>query len=146
ALDARVRAALRVGTYQLLAGVPPHAAVGETVEAAPARARSLVNAALRAVARGGPPWPWPEGDTSEALGVRTSHPDWIVERFVAELGAADAAALPALENEAPAMTLRVNPRRSTPAALAAELEAAGARVERGTLVADAVLVRGAGDP
>lgn len=145
-LDAHVRAALRVGAYQLLSGVPPHAAVGETVEAAPARARSLVNAALRSLSRSGPPWPWPDGEGVEALGIRTSHPDWIVGRLVAGFGPREASAVLALDNEAPAMTLRVNRRRSTPEAVTAELEAAGARVERGTLVRDALLVRGAGDP
>lgn len=145
-LDERVRAALRMGTYQLVSGVPPHAAVGETVDAAPDRARGFVNGVLRAVARSGPPWPWPEGDTVEAIAVRTSHPDWVVERLVTEFGAADAAALLALDNEPPAMTLRVNRRRSTPEAVAAELEAAGARVERGSVVGGALVVRGAGDP
>lgn len=145
-LDEHVRAALRLGAYQLISGVAPHAAVGETVEAAPSRARGFVNGVLRAIARGGPPWPWPEGDAVEAIAVRTSHPDWVVDRFVAELGATEAAALLALDNEPAAMTLRVNRRRSTPEAVTAELEAAGARVERGSVVRDALVVRGAGDP
>ena len=34
-LDPPVRAALRLGAYQLLAGVAPHAAVGETVAVTP---------------------------------------------------------------------------------------------------------------
>lgn len=145
-LDEHVRAALRVGAYQLVSGVAPHAAVSETVEAAPSRARGFVNGVLRAVARSGPPWPWPEGDAVEAIAVRTSHPDWVVERLVTEFGAEEAAAMLALDNEPPAMTLRVNRRRSTPEAVAAELEAGGARVERGSVVGDALVVRGAGDP
>ena len=36
-VDERVRAALRLGAYQLLLGIPPHAAVGETVTALGAR-------------------------------------------------------------------------------------------------------------
>ena len=50
-LDLRVRNALRLGAYQLhFLGMPPHAAVGETVEVAPKPARGLVNAVLRRVA------------------------------------------------------------------------------------------------
>ena len=50
-LDLRVRNALRLGAYQLhFLRMPPHAAVGETVEVAPKPARGLVNAVLRRVA------------------------------------------------------------------------------------------------
>ncbi|HVM64751.1 MAG TPA: transcription antitermination factor NusB, partial [Acidimicrobiales bacterium] len=69
--DPGARAALRLGAYQLeFMRVPAHAAVGETVAAAPARARPLVNAVLRRVATSGPPAPedWPSD------GVRLSYP------------------------------------------------------------------------
>ena len=36
-VEPEVRAALRLGAYQLLIGIPAHAAVGETVEAVSAR-------------------------------------------------------------------------------------------------------------
>lgn len=89
-----VRTVLRLGTYQLyFAGVPAHAAVGETVELAPKRARGFVNAVLRRVST--TPMTWP----SEA--VRLSYPDWIVERLVGELGAHDAMEALAAMNEAP---------------------------------------------
>ena len=49
-LDRDVSAALRLGAYQLFyLQTPPHAAVNDTVEAAPRRARGLVNAVLRKV-------------------------------------------------------------------------------------------------
>ncbi len=145
-LDPPVRAALRLGAYQLLKGVAPHAAVGETVAVTPRRGGGYVNAVLRSLSRSGPPWPWPEGDDPAAIGVRTSHPDWIVERLLADLGAGDALAALDRDNAVPAVTLRVNPRRTTVEALVAELEGAGARVERGALIADALVVRGIGDP
>ncbi|TMM11506.1 MAG: hypothetical protein E6G01_17155 [Actinobacteria bacterium] len=76
ALDDDVRAALRLGTYQLaLAGTSPHAAVAATVDAAPQRARGLVNAVLRKVASALPP-EWPDDATE------LSYPDWVVERLV----------------------------------------------------------------
>lgn len=94
-----VRTLLRLGAYQLVwAGVAPHAAVGETVALAPARAKGFVNAVLRRVAT--TPMTWPDDAT------RLSYPDWIVERLRADLGFA--AALGALEamNEAPTVTER----------------------------------------
>jgi 16S rRNA (cytosine967-C5)-methyltransferase len=78
-LDPTVRAALRVGTYQLrMLGTPPHAAVSATVEVVPRKARGLVNAVLRKVASADDAWP------SDA--VRLSYPDWIVDRVVTDLG------------------------------------------------------------
>jgi 16S rRNA (cytosine967-C5)-methyltransferase len=86
------RAALRLGAYQLeFMRVPAHAAVSQTVAAAPPRARPLVNAVLRRLAACGHPalseWP------SDA--VRLSYPDWVVEALVRDLG--DDAAMAALE-------------------------------------------------
>ena len=57
---------------------------------------------LRALARKGPPFPLPEGDDVESIALRTSHPDWIVRRFVDAFGAADAIATLELDNDAAA--------------------------------------------
>jgi 16S rRNA (cytosine967-C5)-methyltransferase len=87
-VEPAVRRALRIGAYQLhFLSIAPHAAVGETVEVAPKRARGLVNAVLRRVADGAVAWP------DDA--TRLSYPAWIVERLTADLGAD--AALVALE-------------------------------------------------
>jgi 16S rRNA (cytosine967-C5)-methyltransferase len=94
-----VRTVLRLGAYQLhFAGVPAHAAVGETVELAPTRARGFVNAVLRRVAN--TPMQWP----SDA--VRLSYPDWIVERLIDELGHDDALRTLEVMNEPPTVTER----------------------------------------
>ena len=140
-LEPRVRAALRVGAFQLLEGMAQHAAVNATVQAAMPRARGLVNAVLRSVAAAGPPFPEPDD-----LGERYSYPDWIVAELAKTLTGDDLAAALAAGNEPAATTLRPNPRVTTPDALAAELTAAGVRVERGTLVPDALVVSGIGDP
>jgi 16S rRNA (cytosine967-C5)-methyltransferase len=141
ALDPPVRAALRLGAHQLVTGVAPHAAVSETVAATPRRARGYVNATLRALSRLGPPWPEPD-DPAVAL----SYPDWLVDRLSADLGAADAHGVLVAGNEPGSLTLRPNPRRVRGADLRRELEDAGARVEEGALVRDALVVRGVGDP
>ncbi len=78
-LQPRVRNALRLGAYQLhVLGMPPHAAVGETVAVAPKPARGLVNAVLRRVAEA--PVAWPD------VATRLSYPDWIVHRLEGDLG------------------------------------------------------------
>ncbi len=146
ALEPAVRAALRAGAYQLVSGVAPHAAVSETVAAAPRAARGLVNAVLRRVAAGGPPWAEPSGDDVAATAVRLSYPDWIVERLAADLGWENALDALVASNQAPAVTLRPNRRRVGSELLAAELRTAGATVESGRLDTGALVVRGLGDP
>ena len=143
-LDPPVRAALRLGAYQLLHDTPPHAAVASTVDAVGARsprARGFVNANLRALTRLPRPFPEPESDA-----IALSYPDWLVDRLRTEFGADSARAAMVAMNEPAAVTLRPDPRRVTGAALAEELRAAGAEVELGRLVRDAVIVRGVGDP
>lgn len=147
-LEPVVRAALRMGTYQLVEGVPAHAAVGETVTATATRApaaRGYVNGVLRAVSRAGPPWSWPDGDSVEALGVRYSQPDWLVAMLLAQFGPETARAVMASADSAPAVSLRVNPRRATAESVERELVAAGVRVERGRLLPDALVATGLGD-
>ncbi len=89
-LDDDVQAAVRLGAYQLVfLGTPPHAAVNDTVAAAPRRARGLVNAVLRRVAEvGDVDWP------SDA--VRYSYPDWLWELATSQWGDDGAAALVAM--------------------------------------------------
>lgn len=97
--DPEVRTLLRLGAYQLaFAGVAPHAAVGETVELAHPKVRGFVNAVLRKVAN--TPMIW--SDDAERL----SYPDWIVERFVAELGEFEGHAALECMNEPPTVTTR----------------------------------------
>lgn len=84
-VDDHVRAALRLGAYQLhFMDVPTFAAVDATVGAVPKRIRGIVNAVLRKVGSITPEWP------SDA--VRLSYPDWIFERLTTDLGAGAAVA------------------------------------------------------
>lgn len=140
-MDPPVRAAVRLGTYQLLDGVAPHAAVMETVNATPPSARGFVNAVLRAVARAGTDLP-----ADAPLAARLSYPQWIVDELISQFGPDDAERVLSAMNQPGALTLRINPRRATPDALENQLRARGARVDRGVLVPDALVVVGAGDP
>lgn len=78
--DVEVRAALRLGTYQLgWMRIPPHAAVSATVEEVRGPGRAVVNAVLRRVAEAGlVRWPDPA--------TELSYPDWIVARLASDLG------------------------------------------------------------
>ncbi len=74
-----IRTLLRLGAQQLtFTDVAPHAAVAETVELAPKRARGFVNAVLRNVTR--TPMIWPD------LATELSYPDWLFQRLQLELG------------------------------------------------------------
>ncbi len=102
-LDADLGDLLRLGAYQLLSmgSVPAYAAIAQTVELAKRRhgigASKLVNAVLRRIDRERdlPNVATPDGtaaaldrnhDLTERLAVRTSHPRWLLERWIAQWG------------------------------------------------------------
>ena len=94
-LDMTVRAVLWLGAHQVLAmSTPPHAAVSETVDLVKAaglgRASGLVNAVMRRITeRSREAWEArvAPGTSRDALGVRTSHPTWIVAALERSLAA-----------------------------------------------------------
>jgi 16S rRNA (cytosine967-C5)-methyltransferase len=117
-LDPPVRAALRLGAYQLgYTEVPPHAAVNETVElvrsARLERAVPFTNAVMRRLSEGIAPLlaALPE-DTPEDAALKHSYPDWVAELWWGELGPEDALALMRAQNEPPERVVRVNRRKS----------------------------------
>jgi len=132
-LDPRVRAALRLGLYQLLFldRVPAYAAVHTSVGlarvAAGAGAAGLVNAVLRRAAGagvGGLPLPSPTADPLERLAIEWSHPRWLVERWAAEFGRDELPRLLAANNVRGPSAVRANRLRTSRDALRAELAAA----------------------
>lgn len=120
-LDPPVRAALRLGAYQLvfLDGVPAHAAVDQSVElvrrAGLERAVAFTNAVMRRLSEGaralvkGLP-----DDTPPAAALRYSYPDWIAETFWRDLGAEGARSLLVAQNEQAETVVRVNWRKADP--------------------------------
>jgi len=113
-LDPPVRAALRLGAYQLAftGGIPPHAAANESVElvrrARLERAVPFANAVMRRLAAGihdllaSLPY-----STPAEAGLAHSYPDWIAETFWREHGREGALALMESENEPPATVVRM---------------------------------------
>ena len=130
ALEDRVLAALRVGSYQIFfSRVPRRAAVSETVEGLKqlglSRASGFVNAVLRKVAAvESIPLP-PGSDPVEYLSIRESHPSWLVERWLRRYGRDVAEAMMAANNESPPVTVRTNTRAGSPEALGALFAEAG---------------------
>jgi 16S rRNA (cytosine967-C5)-methyltransferase len=117
-LDPPVRAALRLGAYQLaFTDVAVHAAVNESVElvraAGLARAVSFANAIMRRLSLGLRDLveTLPDGTPEEAA-LRHSYPDWVAELWFRELGRDEALALMAAQNEPLETVVRVNRRKS----------------------------------
>jgi 16S rRNA (cytosine967-C5)-methyltransferase len=121
-LDPPVRAALRLGAYQLaFSDVAAHAAVNESVELVRAagleRAVKFTNAVMRRLVLG-------LGELVESLPERTaeeaalkhSYPDWVAQVWWRDLAGDEAIALMRAENEAPETVVRLNTLRRGPVA------------------------------
>src|ERR1700748_1234172 len=106
-IETNVRDILRLGLYQIfLLKTPEHAAVHETVAIASQKHRSIINAVLRAATR----------QRSELLAkanaqplfIRTSHPQFLVERWQQSFGAEYTEKLCKWNNRPASMYGRIN--------------------------------------
>jgi len=154
ALDPAVRWILRLGLYQLehLDRVPRHAVVDTSVElakrCAPRGAAGLVNAVLRHAPERLPDLVEPDAaeDPVGHLEVRTSHPRWMLDRWLTRYGFRKTLALAAANNRRPSLTLRVVSGRVTPEDLIADLRARGIEAEGGQFLPDCVRLPGGWSP
>lgn len=107
-IDPDVRDVLRVGLCQILIlGIPDHAAVNETVEAAKANVRSLVNAVLRRAISSRQRLLEELDELPPA--VRHSHPDWLCNRWKSAFGKPSTLALMEWNNQPAVTFFRINP-------------------------------------
>ena len=132
--DAPLRALLHVGFAQLdVLGLPAHAAVGETVEAARALGRmhqaGLVNAVLRRASREGVP----------AVDPGAGWPQWLLQR-VRRDWPQDADAIVQASAQPGPLWLRVNRRQGSVAACRARLQASNIDAQAHPALADALRV------
>lgn len=109
-----VRQLLRVTLYQMvyLDKIPDRAAIFEAVEIAKRRGHkgiaSMVNGVLRSIQREGLPSLEDILDPVERLAIETSHPLWLVKRWVTQLGFEKAKRMCEINLTAPLQTARVN--------------------------------------
>lgn len=131
-LDIPLLILLRLGLYQIrfLDRVPPSAAVNETVKLAKEsvpRASGLVNAVLRRACRDpeGVSWPDRDADPARFIAARHSHPRWLAERWIAELGREEAEELAEAMSRPAPFTIRANFLKTTREALVERLSLEG---------------------
>jgi 16S rRNA (cytosine967-C5)-methyltransferase len=148
-LDAAVLAALRLALYELLylSGSPDRAIVADAVELAKGQrggGHGLVNAVLRRAAREGPQallGPLDDA-TPEQAAIKHSHPQWIAHLWWDQLGADDARALMAYDNEPGELSLRANTLVTDAPSLVADLSAQGVASHVDPALDEAVVLDG----
>ena len=156
ALPADVLAILELGAYQLrfMGGVPAWAAVDESVKLVrgetPAKisrwAAGLVNAVLRNLERAGPPAPPEDAAPAARLAIVHSHPEWMVERWIARHGLEATEALLAGNNVPPPLHLKVNRRRADADEVLGRLREAGVEAAAHPAKPDAIVIASGAAP
>jgi 16S rRNA (cytosine967-C5)-methyltransferase len=142
-LDAQVLTALRIAAYQLLylSRVPARAAINESVElvkrARKASAAPFANAVLRKL---------PDAtletsrtktapSTAVQLAAEFAHPEWLVERWIENLGIENAESICLHDQRVPTTAIRIDS-----AGVEAELVSAGVELAPGALLTSARIV------
>lgn len=109
-LDSSVRLSLRLGIYQLLFldKVPAYSAINESVnlvqKARKTSAKGFVNAILRRVSEKVPHLEFTGG--VERISIETSHPVWLIEKWISDFGLVDAEQIAASNNRLPRIAFR----------------------------------------
>lgn len=145
-----IRNILRLAAYQIvyLDRVPPEIAVHQAVEAAKRHGHrgttGLVNAVLRSLVH-----QMQEGtltreaeatDDPVSIAAAYSHPQWLVERWIRQIGVKETIALCAADNHVWPVCLRTNTLRTTTADLRDQLEAEGVSIRAAQWQFDCTLV------
>jgi len=139
-LDLPVRIALRLALYQIrfLTRIPASAAVNESVNlvrsAKLSSAAAFVNAVLRRAIREADYDPASSAkDPLDQLAIETSHPAWLIDRWIRGFGLREAESLARANNEIPPAAFRVVHSRANEDDVFEQLTAAGASVEHSTI-------------
>ncbi len=150
-LDAAVQIALRLGLYQLrfLTRIPSSAAVNESVNlvrlARLRSAESFVNAVLRRATR--EPEYDPSADVTdpvERLAIETSHPTWLINRWIELLGVNDARAFAIANNQPPPIAFRIVRDKATEAEILDQLRSSGASLSASEIAEGGWRINGGG--
>jgi 16S rRNA (cytosine967-C5)-methyltransferase len=140
---------LRIGLYQILflSRTPTSAAVNEAAELGKKfrgkGGAAFVNAILRSILRQRETIPYPEFGADPALhiSVMQSHPLWLVQRWVEELGAQEALRICVANNQIAPLTLRINSLKGNRSDLMAKLVKEGLDVLPTPFSEDGIVLR-----
>jgi 16S rRNA (cytosine967-C5)-methyltransferase len=130
-LERWVRVLLRLSLYQMmyLERIPDRAILFEAVEIAKKRGHkgiaSMVNGVLRSIQRQGVPSLDEMGDEMERLAIATSHPRWLVQRWVEQFGIEETRKMCEVNLLPPDQTARVNTWKTTVAEVLTMLKEEG---------------------
>jgi 16S rRNA (cytosine967-C5)-methyltransferase len=115
-LDTAVKIALRIGLYQILFldKVPDYSAINESVnlvqKAKKTSAKGLVNAVLRRATREKIEFSY--SDRIEKISVETSHPRWLIEKWIEQFGFGETENLARANNEISRVAFRPTAKTS----------------------------------
>ncbi|ANB59445.1 16S rRNA (cytosine(967)-C(5))-methyltransferase RsmB [Anoxybacteroides amylolyticum] len=143
-LQTWVNILLRLSLYQMLYlnRIPDRAVIFEAVEIAKKRGHrgiaSMVNGVLRTIQREGVPSLDAIADDIERLAVGTSHPYWLVKRWIAQYGLETAKNMCQANLLPPKQTARVNTARITVEEAMEKLAEEGVEVTCGEVAPEAV--------
>jgi 16S rRNA (cytosine967-C5)-methyltransferase len=143
-IEAWVQILLRISIYQMvyLDRIPERAVLFESVEIAKKRGHkgiaSFVNGVLRSVQREGVPNVDNISDPVQRLSVKTSHPKWLVDKWMKQFGYEETEKMCEANLMPPSQTARVNQIKTTVDELIHSLTNKGIMVEHGDLSEDAI--------
>lgn len=143
-----VRILLRLSLYQMvyLDRVPERAAIHEAVEIAKKRGHKgisgMVNGVLRSIQRQGLPSLETIKDDAERISIQTSHPLWLVKKWIDQYGKDETVKMCEINVTPPPVTARVNTNEITIEELILQLKEDGMDTEKGILSPDAITIAG----
>lgn len=141
-----VQMLLRLSVYQMvyLDRVPDHAIIHEAVEIAKKRGHkgigSFVNGVLRSIQRNGLPDPSMIKDQAERISIETSHPLWLVKRWIDMYGIETTEAMTKTNMKKQPVSIRIQPLKIDRETAIESLEAEGYIVRKSHLSPQGIVI------
>ncbi|MYG00178.1 16S rRNA (cytosine(967)-C(5))-methyltransferase RsmB [Candidatus Poribacteria bacterium] len=145
-LDSKHRAILRLGAFQLLHldGIPPHAAIYETVQLAKKNRKTtgFINAVLRSVQRKASELVYPSLDTHpiDHIAYSMSYPKWLVKRWIQSRGLPWTLAFCEASNQIASLSLRIDINKTYRDEFCEYLKSIGLSPKVSTFVPDGIVI------
>jgi 16S rRNA (cytosine967-C5)-methyltransferase len=144
-LEDWVKVLLRLTLYQMLYldKVPERAAIYEAVEIAKKKGHkgvaSVVNGVLRSIQRQGVPNLEAMKNDVDRISISTSHPRWMVEKWIAQYGVENTERMCEMNLVPPSQTARVNTAKASVEDVISMLKAQGFDVEKGEVAEESIV-------